>query len=123
MEFKEGLPDQCPPAEAVDNEWDEIYRLLPTKDYNADHFKSHAELGKSCHPNVCSCRWASCSLVFDTTAALKKFPRFKKYNWAARMEIPKGSGMSQKTNKNHVDFWQKKSFDMTDAVKEVVAIS
>ncbi len=57
MGFWEKLPEQCPPAEAVEEEIELAYRLVFSNPALVDHFKSHAALGVPKPPKVDDCRY------------------------------------------------------------------
>jgi len=120
-EFVEKLPDQCPPADASDCEWKNVYRLLEKENPDKEAFKSHAALGKTPPANMDLCRWASCSLVLDPKK-IKKLPNFKNHRWAAKINVPVGAGRSKKSGINHVDFWCGKEFDIASFITEIVSL-
>ena len=119
LDFAEQLPEQCPPADASDVELEEVYRLVRSKNVDIEVFKSHAALGKVPPKGMDLCRWSSCSLLLDGKRS--KLPALKDCDWAARLVVPKGAGMS-KQKKNHVDFWCGKHFSLEGAVVEVVRL-
>ncbi|WP_147399924.1 hypothetical protein [Brevundimonas sp. LPMIX5] len=119
--FAEDLPAQCPPTDAKDVEWIEVYRLLDGPSLAPPAFASHAAKGKPCRPDVDPCRWASCSLVLDVKP-MKKLPKFKKCKWAVRISIPEGAGKSKKTSGNHIDFWPYADFVPAATSHTIVSI-
>jgi len=118
--FKEELPDQCPPAEAIDHAYPESWRMIRGATALPDHFLSHAAQGMPCPTIGLECRFSSCSLFLDKDSALsamKKLPRLrKKFDHLALLQIPSGAGMSAVGQNGHIDFWWFRSFDPVGAV-------
>jgi hypothetical protein len=117
--FRESLPNNCPPAEAHDRALEQVFRFVPTGTPVAADFASNAAKQEPLPPGVDPCRWASCSLCADMEQVEKarKFPKLKKFQHVAKMNIPKASGLSHGTK--HIDFWMFDSFDPVGAVVEV----
>ncbi|MBD3831861.1 MAG: hypothetical protein IE910_00700 [Brevundimonas sp.] len=97
-----------------------MYRLLEDSSLTPSAFDSYAALGKPCPPYIDACRFASCSLVLDTTP-MKKLPKFKNARWAAKVAIPVGAGRSKQKG-NHIDFWPYAGFSPDNVTIAVVGI-
>lgn len=126
MPFYEVLPDQCPPAQAVDAGYSEIWRVVTKQNCCFDDFKSHAGLGLTRRPTVSECDFASCSLFVSKTMAanlstrLPK-PRYKK-PYLAKLQLPQGAGLSIENLKStHVHFWMYSGFDPLASIVHVEA--
>lgn len=124
MNFIGNLPPQCPPGNATTSGYPKIYRLVSTNPPPANAFDSHATLGKVPRGKYNTCRWASCSLVFDPVAHIKRWPRLRDENaFACELSIPDMSGMSATlSDPNHIDFWCSTSFSMPNAVKSIISL-
>lgn len=118
-EFKEKLPKQCPPIDAEDRSYDEIWRALPETTPKPEHFLSKAATETCTLPDIDPCRFASCSM-FTTKNSASKILGFPKYrNGAlAKLNLPVGAGLSKK-KKQHVDFWAYAGFDFVGAILEI----
>jgi len=117
--FREELPDQCPPHEAVDVAYERLYRAVPADPPLNEHFDSHARLGKPKPDTVDDCRWASCSLFTHRRKAtnVAKLPKLRPVcQFVAELRVDVGAGLSQ-LRKQHVDFWFYKEFDPCTAVE------
>ena len=121
MKFKEKLPLACPPAESVDVELSDVWRLLNKLEVDEKEFLSHTALEKENKRNICACRWSSCSLFEgeQNVNEMVKLPLYKRFAARAQLKIPQGSGLSLK-KKNHIDFWAFDAFDFVLAVEKVV---
>ena len=119
----EVMPESCPPANASELERQEAYRFVEASDVTIDDFKSKAALGLSVPPNMCACKWASCSLIPGEypNSKIRKLPLFKHRNFMARVQIDEQSGIGAKTER-HIDLWMYATFDPTSAVKEIIPI-
>ena len=120
LEFKESLPDGCPPEEAVDEALDNVCRFLPyTPPDDEKNYLSHAELDKPTG-NATLCKARSCSLFYYTSVAQQaaKIGRFKRMKVAV-LSFPTGSGMHMHGRSGHIDFWVAANVDPTDYVKHV----
>lgn len=105
--FKEQLPPNCPPSTAIDQSWDEVYRLVREQSVSEEDFRSHAALGTMPRrfKGTCrECRFSSCSLVTEKNTGLNKLPNMKKFGYIASLSIPEGSGKSEKQG-YHIDMW------------------
>lgn len=125
MNFRENLPEQCPPDDAADVSYSSLWRLVSAQEVCAGDFDSHAKLGKV-PPNrsVDLCRWASCSFFTNKAGVqnLVALPKMRaKYSWAAEVAVPVGAGVS-KLHNSHVDLWLWSSFDPLAAIVTVAQV-
>lgn len=124
MQFCEVLPEQCPPANAVDASFGEIWRVVTQENCDLDDFKSHAALGLVRRPIVSECDFASCSLFVSKDIAYKLASRLPKPRFSrpylAKLSIPNGAGMSLENKKTtHVHFWMFNGFNPLNAILTV----
>jgi hypothetical protein len=117
--YLEPLPEQCPPDDAEDKNYDEVWRTLPSIPPTDQHFYSKAKAGDALPPDLDPCRFASCSLYTSRVPASKmlKFPKFQG-GTVAKIRIPMKAGLSKK-KKQHVDFWAFRHFKFLDSILEV----
>lgn len=122
MEFREPLPAQCPPANAVDAEIELAYRVVWADPPTERCFASQAAKGLPPSPGADPCRHRSCSLFIDLAAATNIAYRLPKPRESgpliATLSIPEGAGRHCRKRK-HVDWWIYKSFDPAQAVTGV----
>jgi hypothetical protein len=114
--FSENLPGSCPPTDASDVEFTEVWRVVSGPTLGVSDFYSHAKLKIVRLPMVSECDHASCSLFTsrDKVSTLaKRLPKTRFENpYVVKLSIPEGSGMSlQNTRTGHVHFWMFSSFD------------
>jgi len=117
----EELPDQCPPAKALDVGIDEAFRVIPFENPTLDDFKSYAAQKKRAPPGVDLCRWASCSLCVtkeQATILAGKLPKLREKDpHVVKLSIKKGSGRSMKNySGTHIDFWMFATFNPLTAI-------
>lgn len=116
LNFKEFLPEQCPPFKAGDEALNNVCRFLPFSPPEDDgNYKSHAELGKKTG-NASECRARSCSL-FRFNHVVKqamKIGAFKKMKVAV-LNIPAGSGLHVDGGR-HIDFWMASDFEPANSI-------
>lgn len=113
MEFKEDLPEACPPADAEMEARVGVYRLLSSAVAVDEHFYSHAKLGIG-HGCPCECQRSACSLFSDKKRVrdiAKRFPKTRKKTHIAELDIPSGSGYLSENGKGHINFWMFAGFD------------
>jgi hypothetical protein len=122
--YAEDLPALCPPHNAVDKAMPKVYRLIRTNEVSEESFYSKAKLKEQNRSNAADCIFASCSLVLDHLAQIKKWPRMREtYPYAAEMSIPFGAGKSDgKKYSNHINFWPFKSSDLMAMVTNVIEL-
>jgi hypothetical protein len=123
MPFKEELPLQCPPEDAVEDAIAVAYRMVYANPPTEDDFKSKKALGHLFTGDD-ECGFASCSLNANLMkaqrlAALPK-PR-EKGAMVAKVSIPAGWGMWKQNSKKHIHYWMYDVFDHTKVVLEVMA--
>jgi hypothetical protein len=117
MNFKEPLPQQCPPNDAIDVAHEVVYRKLIGNMPTQQDFVSHGAKGKTRPADKGLCEWWSCSLFTDVNA-LRKLPGFREKRFA-KLQISRGSGLS-KCSGPHVDFWAYQGTNLTTAVIGVI---
>lgn len=118
MGFFEALPDQCPPADAVENEIGQAYRIVFGDPATVEHFKSHAALGKKPPSDMDECRFASCSLFtsLDRVKSVAQLPKLRAQGpILAEVTIAHGSGRWI-AHGDHIDFWMYDTFDPIAAI-------
>lgn len=106
--FAEPLPQNCPPAEATEDSFESVYRLVANNPPLEGDFHSKALLGEACPDGICECVWASCSL-FAKARTLRKYTRLRKeFPYLAELTLPDGVGKAIQGNskRGHVDFWR-----------------
>ncbi len=122
MEFRESLPANCPPPDAVDVAYDGIYRFVSSNPPDDSEFASHAAQGRSPPESVDPCRWASCSFFSKKESGIKRLPKVRvRFRFVARLNFPEGSGLS-KEKAGHIEFWFFKAFDPCSAIVGTEAI-
>lgn len=111
LEFKEVLPDQCPPSGAIIEALGNVCRFLRfSPPESAKNYMSHAELGlKTGNASECDAR--SCSLFHFNNVARQamKIPAFRNLKVAV-LNVPKGAGAHVAGGNGHVNFWMTKDF-------------
>lgn len=122
-QFREKLPSNCPPEASSPLKKQIVLRLVGPGDVTEDDFKSHAALGYPC-PKGNECEWAACSLFLngigrDKLRSLVKFPRLKKKNALAFLEINETAGVGVISKTKHISFWMFHNFKPLGNVKEV----
>jgi hypothetical protein len=128
MTFFEELPEQCPPANAMERELPAAYRVVTNVNPDMEDFKSYAARKVKCPDGFDPCRWASCSLFLSRDRAIEiamklPKPRFKK-PFIATMSITAMDGVSLvKKNSPHVDFWMYSNFDPLNAIVETESVN
>jgi len=126
MPFKEApLPDQCPPAEAVEDAIAEAYRMVFANPPSEDDFKSKRALGLAIPAGHDECGFASCSLntEFIHAQRLAQLPKPReKGAMVAKVAIPPRWGKWIKNSKKHIHYWMYDEFDHTKVVIEVVTV-
>ena len=117
--YLEPLPEECPPNDAVEKEYPEVWRALPSDHVLDEHFFSKTKAGNKLPEGMDPCRFASCSLYTAHSPAAKmlKFPKFQG-GAVAKLTIPGAAGRAKK-KKQHVDFWAYSEFKFLDFVLEV----
>jgi hypothetical protein len=117
LDFKEKLPDDCPPEGAVYDALINVCRFLPFSPPKSDkNFQSHAALGKEIG-NATECKATSCSLFKFSHIAKQamKIGAFKNMKVAV-LNIPKGAGAHVNGKRGHISFWMEKDFLPVNAV-------
>ena len=126
--YRESLPDECPPGDALDTCEMLVLRLVPSESPTEQDFDSYAKLGKEPPKDMCGCRWASCS-VFKASqgehipAAMKKLPAVRKklLSHIAEIKLDSNAGKfkSSATGNGHIDLWLYASFSPSSAITTV----
>lgn len=116
--FRETLPADCPPLNAVSKDPLEVIRLVAGPTVTQDDFKSHAALGMQIRAGITPCRFASCSVFMD--GRLTKLPRLKDKEYLAYLQIDSKSGKWSYGNSGHIDLWMYQGFDPVAATIRVV---
>jgi len=120
LEFKENLPEQCPPADASEAALESVCRFLFFSPPDAiENYASHIELGKPTG-SAPECKARSCSLFKMSNAAkqAKKIGIFKNRKIAV-LNIPEGCGAHSNGKNGHIDFWQARNFSPSTAIVNV----
>lgn len=120
LDFKEALPEQCPPSGAIDDALDGVCRFLPfSPPESSKNYQSHAELGKPTG-NATECKARSCSLFRYSHVAKQamKIGAFRKMK-VAILNIPQGSGMHLNGKNGHIDFWMAADFEPANSVAQL----
>jgi hypothetical protein len=95
--YREALPPNCPPREAVPLSARRVLRLISENPAGAGDFDSHATLGENC-PSWCTpCEWASCSMFLVETRreniyGLRRFPKLRNMKLIAHVCVDETSG-------------------------------
>jgi len=124
--WRESLPDDCPPDDASVMDNQVARRLVSKTPVVDDHFHSHAALGRPRPPKVCSCGWASCSVVELSEKGraflnrVRKTPRYKgKDAFAVHVNVGPHAGVGRMDKKKHIHLWMYADFDPVEAVTKV----
>jgi hypothetical protein len=123
MNFRDTLPNGCPPNHASEEGYSQAFRLLSAAKPELGHFLPNSA-EKQCPTGVDPCRWASCSLYTNLDTLRKKrqtFPRLRKMLFFAEISIAANSGKIVHEN-DHLDFWMFFSFDPIKAISKVAAL-
>lgn len=136
MQYKEVLPEQCPPNDAHPLNDCVVIRMVSSSEPDDRDFESHAAKGKpipvssrsgKAPPDACS--WASCStyLAGDKPVAQAKalalLPWFKKFNYAAFVSVNEDAGAARvNPESRHVDFWFFHGFEPCKSILSVEAV-
>lgn len=123
MQYKEELPAQCPPAEALDGEILEAYRVVYSSPPVAHDFLSKSALGNDLLPGMDPCCFASCSLneSVQNVVRIAQLPKPReKGALVAKISIPAGAGRWVKNKRKHIDFWMYEGYDPTSSFVEMV---
>jgi hypothetical protein len=109
-EFTEDLPDACPPEDAVQASYENVWRFVSSNPPADVDFHSHAMLDKPLPRfGVTLCEWSSCSLFLSDNDSYKLLPKpKKKFKFIARLQITNLCGFTQ-SNGKHVHFWRFKN--------------
>ncbi|WP_309574387.1 hypothetical protein [Rhizobium sp. AP16] len=119
MAYLETLPDQCPPAEALDQAFGPAYRFVDSSAFCVEQYYSHQRLGLPKPSTVDDCHYSSCSLFISKEAAerIARMPKKREtITHLAELHIPIGSGRSKFGKRQHVDFWMYDTFDVSTAI-------
>lgn len=126
MPYLEDLPEQCPPANAKDQQFGPAYRILPKAEPAIEHFYSYSKLGLTKPGGVDECRYRSCSMFTNIlqARAIATLPKKRATSThLAKVVVQAGFGTSWLNSKtDHVDFWPYDTFDVAAAVTEVVPV-
>lgn len=122
--FKEALPPQCPPGDALVSDHRVVLRLISSRDITEESFYSHARLGKPLPPKMCPCRWASCSTYIDDgkshrTKGVTKLPKLRGMKYIAVLQLVPDAGRIKDGERGHVDLWMYRDFDPVNNVIEI----
>jgi hypothetical protein len=113
VEFMVELPQEggkCPPADAVQQGYAEVWRYVASNPPTAADFQSQSEAKKPLPAGVTACRWASCSLFVSPDGPYLALPTLRKrYKYIAKLSITANCGFTKQTGM-HVDFWRFKAF-------------
>jgi len=115
MTFFEDLPPQCPPPDAVDKAFDEVWRVVDGASPSEEHFYSHAKRGWPKRPTDTDCDHASCSVFTSRAKIAGLVPKLPKSRIGdphlVKFAIPEGAGMSiENSRSGHVHFWMAAGF-------------
>jgi hypothetical protein len=127
IEWRESLPDRCPPDDASEPAGQTLIRLVVGETPGQCEFASHTALGIPCHDDSLLCEWASCSMFLPSyekhrIKGLLKYRRLKKKTHVAFVQIDKDSGKVQIKDSKHVDLWMFKSFNPVDNIVKVIGV-
>lgn len=119
--FAEALPNDCPPATAVDELLESVFRLVANDPPTSSDFASHMAAGRPCPSADKGCQWCSCSL-FLKAKTLRKYSRLRaELPYLAELKIPAGNGKFVKgaTKRGHIDFWRYSDVELNNYVINV----
>lgn len=128
IQWREDLPDGCPPADATPAPTTVLLRLVPSKKVVDDDFRSHMALGYP-PPKVGDlASWASCSMFLTSYEShrlkgLTKFPRLKHMSCVAYIEVDETSGCARISPSKHVDVWMYSNYSPASSVANVVDLN
>lgn len=114
MEFLENLPPHCPPNEAVDVSFAEVWRVVAGPSPTVGDFMSNAHKGWPKRPTDTDCEHASCSFFTNKDLVRSLAKRMPKLRYpephVSTLTIPEGAGMSL-AGGPHVHLWMYDTFD------------
>ena len=123
MDFFEELPDQCPPAKAIEPNG-AYFRLIQETPIEED-FHSHKLLGKwpKSFANASECEASSLSLMdsFEEAHRLTKLPN-NKGKKILRIDLVPKDGLLMQTGRNlsHHSWWRSGAFCIRESSKQLV---
>lgn len=125
--YREILPPECPPADAIALGRQIVIRLVPANPAVPENFDSSAKAGRNC-PRGCSpCQWAACSVFVDPLRPEKitdllKLPKMRQMNFLVRLLVDVNSGKARPTKETgHISLWMYDSFDPVRAIQGYAA--
>jgi hypothetical protein len=125
--YREILPPECPPGDAIVLDRQIVIRLVPANPAVSEDFDSHAKAGRKC-PHGCSpCQWAACSVFVDPMRPeqitdLLKLPKMRQMHFFARLLVDINSGKARLTKgSGHISLWMYASFNPVLAIQGYTA--
>ena len=118
MNWKEELPESCPPKEATQPNGKVVYRLSNSGTSIEDEYQSQRKICPTCvFKGVSECLSRSLSVYDDLNKCkqLQKLPRFKnRWKGILELKLSINDGMIQQTFKaNHYSWWRTQEFDIS----------
>lgn len=120
MQFRENLPEQCPPAEArCPKSGELVYRLGHNSNgYSDDDFLSHWQLNPGKHgsystrPGECQAKSLSIFLKEADVIQARKLPTLKRMQSILRIKLDPTDGQLMQTSRpSHHSLWLSCTFD------------
>jgi hypothetical protein len=115
--YREELPEECPPADAIEiQDGTVLFRLVRSNPPTNVDFDSWRALNpeKPCPNGLCECRARAVSVHDDAEASakLRKLPKFRRY-MIAKLSLEEGAGKIKETGgKAHYAWWPFADFNI-----------
>jgi hypothetical protein len=115
MNYRENLPDNCPPAEADEiTIVREVYRLVPSNPPTLNDFRSQREEKPNTTFKVSECQARGLSVYGERADCDKtlKLPKFRKHH-ICKVALNQGAGRIQQTGQpSHHTWWPLADYDI-----------
>ncbi|NEV94471.1 hypothetical protein G3567_09990 [Psychroflexus sp. YR1-1] len=126
MNWKEDLPEQCPPEKAFEPNDFKVFRLATNKNIDESDFQSQRALKpKAKFKGVDECIARSISVFDEINKCLNmaKLPLYKnKWKAVLEIELNESDGLALKTFKDpcHYSWWRSTTFDINNSILKTI---
>lgn len=125
MNFKETLPNSCPPNDVQHPSQKTLWRMLPASEVQESDFDSHAKkFPEKRYPDMCRARSTSLLTSLDACRAVSKMPspNVASLTHAVEVHVDSAAGVWDQNKPTHVSLWLAAHIDpltLTGNVSEV----
>jgi len=112
--WKEELPDNCPPDDAISPDGKDLFRLVSSKPPSDNDFDSYKTIYPYKQFSVSDCQAKSISVLNDLweIKKIRKLP-IHKNKMIVRLQLERKDGLIKQTgNINHFSWWVSKYFSL-----------